>query len=152
VRTIRVAVIGAGDWGPNLIRNFDNKNTSEVAWVVDSDHRRLEQVRMRFPDVSLSSEPADAFGDGSVDAAVIATPTVTHYSLAKAALQAGKHVLVEKPVTSDLAQAEELCALSAKLGRILMVGHVFLYNAAVRKVKRSTSTPIIWEGCTTSPW
>ena len=132
---IRVAVIGAGQWGPNLIRNLDNKNTSEVAWVVDRDPRRLEQVRTRFPDLGLSLEPADALKDESVDAAVIATPTVTHHSLVKAALQAGKHVLVEKPMTTDVAQAEELCALSAELGRTLMVGHVFIYNTAVRKVK-----------------
>ena len=85
---IRVAVIGAGQWGPNLIRNFDDNPASEVAWVVDLDRARLQQVAERFPHANLSSEPSDAVGDRGVDAVVVATPTVTHYPLVKAALEA----------------------------------------------------------------
>lgn len=133
---IRIAVIGAGHWGPNLIRNFHNQRTSQVAWVIDTTPSRLEEVRSRFPDVRVSSAMQDALGDASVDAVTISTPTVTHYAIAKAALEAGKHVLVEKPITSDPAQGDELCALSEKVGRILMVGHVFLYNAAIQRVKQ----------------
>lgn len=132
---LRIAVIGAGHWGPNLIRSFHTHQTSEVAWVIDRDPQRLELTRARYPEVRLGTDPADAFEDPAVDAVVIATPTVTHYPLALAALQAGKHVLVEKPISARLAEAEALCALADRLGRILMVGHVFLFNGAVRRIK-----------------
>src|SRR6185312_14963546 len=111
---IRIAVVGAGHWGPNLIRNFDNKLTSEVAWVVDRESKRLEQVRARFPHVQLAADSAPALADPRVDAVVISTPTSTHHPLVKAALEAGKHVLVEKPITTDSAQGLELCALAEK--------------------------------------
>ncbi len=131
----RIAVIGAGQWGPNLIRNFHNHQTSEVLWVVDRDAGRLEQVKSRFPSVKVSLEATDAFADPAVDAVVIATPTVTHYPLVKAALEARKHVLVEKPITSNALQGLELTELARRAGKVLMVGHVFLYNAAVRRVR-----------------
>jgi predicted dehydrogenase len=133
---IRVAVIGAGHWGPNLIRNFHDDPRSEVTWVVDRDDARLREVRDRFADVGTSLDPADAIHDARVDAVVVATPTVTHYELVKAALAAGKHVLVEKPIATEARHAEELSTLARQAGRVLMVGHVFLYNAAVREVKR----------------
>jgi predicted dehydrogenase len=133
---IRIAVLGAGHWGPNLIRNFHNKQTSEVLWVIDLDLHRLEQVRVRFPDVEVSLESSDALMDPRVDAVVITTPTSTHYRLAKAALEAGKHVLVEKPVTNDITQGEELLQIAAAARRVLLVGHVFVYNAAVQRVKQ----------------
>ena len=133
---IRVAVIGAGQWGPNLIRNFHNHRTSEVVWVVDADAGRLDQVRARFPDVRLDTAADSVMADGRVDAVVIATPTSTHHTLVKRALEAGKHVLVEKPITADSSQAEELCALAARMDRILMVGHVFVYNPGVQRVKQ----------------
>jgi predicted dehydrogenase len=133
---IRVAVVGAGHWGPNLIRNFDNKLTSEVAWVVDRDAKRLEQVKSRFPHVSLAPEIEPALADPKVDAVVISTPTSTHYALVKAALAAGKHVLVEKPIATDSRQGAELCVLAEQAKRVLMVGHLFLFNAGVRRVKQ----------------
>jgi predicted dehydrogenase len=133
---IRVAVVGAGHWGPNLIRNFHDDPRSEVAWVVDRDAARLAEVRARFADVAVSEHAADAVGDPGVDAVVVATPTITHYEIVKAALTAGKHVLVEKPIATEVRHAEELAALARRAGRVLMVGHVFLYNAAVREVKR----------------
>jgi len=133
---IGIAVIGAGHWGPNLIRNFHNHRTSEVVWVVDPDAGRLDQVRARFPDVRLDAAADSVMADGRVDAVVIATPTSTHHTLVKRALAAGKHVLVEKPITADSSQAEELCALAARMDRILMVGHVFVYNPGVQRVKQ----------------
>ena len=132
---IRVAVIGAGQWGPNLIRNFHNKQTSEVAWVIDRDEARLAEVRARFADVRVGTDAAAAFADPAVEAVVVATPTRTHQALVKAALERGKHVLVEKPITADVRQSEELAALAEGARRVLMVGHVFLYNVAVRHVK-----------------
>jgi len=134
---IRVAVLGAGHWGPNLIRSFHTHQASEVAWVVDVDADRIAQVRSRYPDVRVSSRPEDVLRDPKVDAVVICTPTITHFSLARAALEAGKHVLVEKPITTRSDQAEELCRLAQAKQRVLLVGHIFLYNAAVRFVKRA---------------
>ncbi len=134
-KLVRIAVLGAGHWGPNLIRNFHNRQTSEVAWVVDRDAARLALTRSRYPEIRTTQDAATVFADPEVDAVVIATPTVTHYELAAAALSAGKHVLVEKPIATRLAEAEELCASAERGGRVLMVGHVFLFNAAIRRVK-----------------
>ena len=132
----RIAVIGAGHWGPNLIRNFHDHQRSEVARVVDRDEARLEQVAQRYPDITTSTEADTAFDDPDIDAVVVATPTVTHYPLVKRALEAGKHVLVEKPIANDGDQADELCEIAERADRVLMVGHVFLYNGAVQAVKR----------------
>jgi len=132
---IQVAVIGAGRWGPNLIRNFNNGGRSCVRLVVDSREERLEAVRERFPEVGLSTDPNAAFAGAHIDAVVIATPTATHAALARAALEAGKHVMVEKPLTDGTASALELCRLAEQSGRVLLVGHVFLYNPAVRWIK-----------------
>jgi predicted dehydrogenase len=132
----RIAVIGAGHWGPNLIRNFHDRQRSEVARVIDRDEERLAQVASRYPEIPVSPKAEDAFGDDRVDAVVIATPTVTHHSLVKRALEAGKHVLVEKPIATTGEEAEELCELADRTERVLMVGHVFLYNGAVRAVKQ----------------
>ncbi|HEY2740208.1 MAG TPA: Gfo/Idh/MocA family oxidoreductase [Thermoanaerobaculia bacterium] len=132
---LRIAVIGAGHWGPNLIRNFHNHQTSEVAWVVDRDEARLEITRSRYPDVQVTQDAAAVIADPTVDAVVISTPTVTHYDLAAAALRAGKHALVEKPIATTAAEANDLCRLAAAAGRVLMVGHVFLFNNAIRWVK-----------------
>jgi predicted dehydrogenase len=133
---IRVAVIGVGQWGPGLVRNFHSRRRSEVRWVVDLDPARLDAVRARFPEIRAADDPAPALADSQVDAVVVATPTATHYGIARCALLAGRHVLVEKPVTTASREAEELCALAAAARRVLMVGHVFLYNASVRWVKR----------------
>ncbi len=131
----RIAVLGAGHWGPNLIRNFHNHQTSVVAWVVDRDESRLKLARSRYPDLGVAVDPAAAFEDPTVDAVVISTPTTTHYHLALAALRAGKHVLVEKPIAARVEEADELCELADRQGRVLMVGHVFLFNIAIRRVK-----------------
>jgi predicted dehydrogenase len=132
---IRLAVIGAGHWGPNLIANFHDHRRSEVAKVVDRDAVRLEAVKARFQDIEVGSEAEEVFRDDSVDAVVIATPTSTHFELARAALEAGKHVLVEKPIADTSEKAEQLCELAERVGRVLMVGHIFVYNAAAQAAK-----------------
>jgi predicted dehydrogenase len=137
---IRVAVIGAGHWGPNLIRNFHNGQASKVVWIIDRDAARLAEVQARFPDVQIAEEPARAFCDPTVDAVIVATPTTTHFTLAQEALQRGKHVLVEKPLATDATQGTELLALAARHRLVLMVGHVFVYNPGVRKVKEYLET------------
>src|SRR5262249_27752928 len=91
--------------------------------------------RQRFPSIQVSREPDAALSDASVDAVVIATPSSTHHALGRAALSAGKHVMVEKPIATTVAHAEELCALAEQGKRVLVVGHVFLHNSAVQRVK-----------------
>jgi predicted dehydrogenase len=131
---LQLAVVGAGHWGPNLIRNFDNPPASQVRIVVDRDAGRLAQVRARFPKIETSETVDRALADREIDAFVVATPTSTHYAVVKAALEAGKHVLVEKPITTRGAEAAELTALAEAKGRVLMVGHVFIFNQAVQRV------------------
>jgi predicted dehydrogenase len=133
---IRVAVLGAGHWGPNLIRAFDNGRASSVAWVVDPDAARLAQVRARFPEVRTAGAPDDVWADDEVDAVVIVTPSSTHAGLAEAALRAGKHVLVEKPIATDSAAAASLTQLAGDAGLVLMVGHIFLFHGGVQEVRR----------------
>jgi predicted dehydrogenase len=132
---IGVAVIGAGQWGPNLIRNFHNKHRSEVRWVIDRNAARLAAVAQRFPDVQVGTETSPALVDPAVDAVVVATPNSTHYGLAKMALELGKHVLVEKPMAASVREALDLADHAERLRRVLMVGHVFRYNAGVLRVK-----------------
>jgi len=133
---INVAVIGAGRWGPNLLRNFHDLNQSQVRWVCDTQQDRLDQVAERYPGVKLTKSAQDAIEDPEVDALVVATPTVTHYELVEQALKAGKHVLVEKPLTANSPEGAKLAALAKEKGRVLMVGHVFMFNDAVRAVKQ----------------
>lgn len=137
---IDVAVIGAGRWGPHLIRNFDNRQASKVSWVIDRDAARLDEIRARFPDVKTGDNYLSAIDDPSVDAIVVATPTSTHYTLAKAALERKKHVLVEKPIAPSSAEAQELTDLATASDRVLVVGHVFVYNDAIRYVKECISS------------
>jgi predicted dehydrogenase len=132
---IGVAVVGAGHWGPHLVRNFNDNLSSQALWVVDQDETRRKAIGERFPSVSLSADIDDVLNDDRVDAVVIATPTSTHSALVQRALEAKKHVLVEKPITNSLVNAVELCSLAESLDRVLMVGHVFLFNPAVRAAK-----------------
>lgn len=124
-------MIGLGHWGPHIARNIRNSNLAWLAWIADSDEARLESVADRFEDVRSTTDAGDVFGDSDVDAVIIATPTATHFDLAKAALAAGKHVMVEKPLAHSVDAADELCRLADQQGRTLMVGHVFLFNGAV---------------------
>lgn len=134
-RQVGVAVIGAGQWGPNLIRNFYDNPTSQLLWVVDKNSERLKQVASRYQDVQTTENLGKALKDSDVEAVVIATPPTTHFAIASAALKAGKHVLVEKPITTKSTDAVKLNKLAAKQKRILMVGHVFIYNPVVRWIK-----------------
>jgi predicted dehydrogenase len=132
---LRIAVIGAGRWGPNLIRNFGSNERSEVIWVADADQGRLNEVSRRFPRAKLTTVASEALSDDAVDAVVIATPTATHYALAKEALERGRHVLVEKPLCNGSTPARELHALAERGGLVLLVGHVFLFNPAIQWIR-----------------
>lgn len=132
---IRVAVMGLGHWGPNLARNIAALPHAHLHSLCDIDPERLEYVGHQYPGAKRQGDSDAVLGDPEVDAVIIATPACTHFELASAALRAGKHVMVEKPLAQTSGQCRELIALSEEHGLVLMVGHVFLYNAAVRKVK-----------------
>lgn len=135
-RALRVAVIGAGHWGPNLIRNLDQNDNCQVAMVVETRRERREAVQSRFPKLQVTDSVDVVFSDRSIDAVVVATPTSSHFDLARRALQMDKHVLVEKPMTRTHIEGKELCQLADERRLVLMVGHIFLFNSAVRYVKR----------------
>ena len=132
---IGVAVVGAGHWGPNLIANFDRSGRSFVSWVVDADSERLAAIAKRYPSIKTTGALSEVLADNSVEAIVIATPTGSHFELARMSLEAGKHVLVEKPMTDSVETSLALCSLAKEVNRVLMVGHVFVYNPAALRVK-----------------
>jgi predicted dehydrogenase len=134
--SVTLAQFGCGYWGPNLLRNFSTVSGCRVRYVVDSSAARRAFVETNFPQVQAIATGEQAFADPAVNAVVIATPAETHFELAKQALAAGKHVFVEKPLATKSAEVDELAALAASRALILMVGHTFIYNAAVRYVKQ----------------
>ncbi|HQF52878.1 MAG TPA: Gfo/Idh/MocA family oxidoreductase [Thermoleophilia bacterium] len=129
-----VAIVGYGYWGPNLLRNYLEVPGVSVTWVCDRRPEALEKVRRRYPAQAVSGSYDEVLADPTVDAVVIATPISTHFDLAAAALRAGKHVFVEKPMTSSTADAEELVRLAGETGLTLMVGHTFVFSPPVRKL------------------
>lgn len=128
---IVVGQIGCGYWGPNLLRNFTAAERCRVKWVAEQSQERRDYVAGHYPETVLTDDGLDVIGDPDVDAVVIATPAGSHYALAVSALEAGKHVLVEKPLALDVAEAARLAAMADDTGLILMVGHTYLYNDAL---------------------
>jgi predicted dehydrogenase len=135
---VRVAQVGIGQWGQNLVRNF--ADLADLAWLCDVDEGRVMEFAGRFPSARPTTDVDDVLGDASVDAVVVATPVATHYELAKRALDAGKHVFVEKPPALHGAEMEELCELAEERGRVLMPGHLLLYHPGVQKLKELVDT------------
>jgi len=133
---VKVAIVGCGYWGQNLIRNFSEVEGAELVTVCDLEEKALARVQKRFPSVRLSQNLDEVFSDPGIDAVVIATPISTHYAYAQQALLAGKHVLVEKPMTTSAALVLDLMDTAAAANRKLMVDHTFLYTSAVRKMKQ----------------
>lgn len=129
----RVAHAGVGGWGQNVVRVVGE--LTELAWVVDTDAARRATYAERYPAARVSADLGDALADDAVDAVVVATPVPTHHALAKRALEAGKHVFVEKPPAMRGEEMEELVALAHAAGRVLMPGHLLLYHPGLRKVK-----------------
>jgi predicted dehydrogenase len=136
---IKIGVIGCGYWGPNLIRNFVDIPNSNVVMVADLKNDRLGHIKNIYPGIAVTENYLDLF-EQKLDAVVIATPPLSHYSIAKNCLEHGLHVLVEKPLTLNSAHAEELIELAERKNRVLMVGHTFEYNAAVRTLKELVSS------------
>ncbi|PYR74872.1 MAG: oxidoreductase [Acidobacteria bacterium] len=132
---IRIGIIGYGYWGPNLVRNFVDAPGATVGTVCDLNAGRLERAAARYPGINTTTTAGDVIGDPRIDAIAIATPVSTHFDFAKRALAAGKHVLVEKPLTSTADEGRRLIDEAARRGRVLMVDHTFVYTGAVRKVR-----------------
>lgn len=132
---MKIAIIGFGYWGPNLVRNFLNIENCSVEMVSDFKVERLNVIKKNYPAISTTTNPDDIFNNPAIDAVIIATPVFSHFTLAKQALLNGKHVLIEKPMTTTSAEAEELIALAQKNNKVLMVDHTFLYTGAVQKMK-----------------
>jgi predicted dehydrogenase len=131
-----LAQLGCGYWGPNLLRNFSALPGSRVKYVVDSSAARRAFVEKNFPQTKAIEASRSVLEDPEVDAVVIATPAATHFSLALAALKAGKNVFVEKPLATKVAEVDELARCAEERGLVVMVGHTFIYNSAVRYVKK----------------
>jgi len=129
----RIAQVGLGQWGKNLARNFDR--LAELVWLCDVEDERQAEAAQSYPSAQVTSSFDDALADESVDAVVVATPVPTHYELARRALEAGKHVFVEKPPAMRGAEMEELCDLAEERNLVLMPGHLLLYHPGVQKLK-----------------
>jgi predicted dehydrogenase len=132
----RVAVVGCGYWGQNLIRNFADLKEAELKVVCDFDLSSLARIKRRYPAVELKPDFNEVLADPRIDAVVIATPVSTHHAFARKALLAGKHVLVEKPLTASSVHALDLIELAEARDKVLMVDHTFLYTGAVRYMKK----------------
>ena len=135
IRPLGIAVVGAGYWGPNLVRNFHASPAWSVRRIVDRDRDRLERLLRLYPFAAGDVEIDAALQDPSVDAIAIATPPRTHYELAIRAIDAGKHVLVEKPLAERYADAQDLCARADRAGVRLMADHTFVYTGSVEKLR-----------------
>ena len=130
-----IGVIGCGYWGPNLLRNFAENEAAQLRLICDLDDARLAAMGRRYPAARTTNDYQNLLADSGLDAVAIVTPVATHFQIAKEALLAGKHVLVEKPLTATTREAEELIELAERNRRTLMVDHTFVYTGAVRKMK-----------------
>jgi predicted dehydrogenase len=135
VTTVRVAIAGLGYWGPNLARNFAALAGCEVAWLCDASAEALARVGAQHPGARRASELGELLADETLDAVVLATPVPTHAGLAERVLDAGKHCFVEKPLATNVADAERAVAAAARAERLLMVGHLLEYHPAVELLK-----------------
>jgi len=133
---VKFGVVGYGYWGPNVVRNLDHLEEAEVVAVCDKSAAARKKVARAYPDVRVTDNAAELMNSPEIDAIAVVTPVWTHYELAKAALQNGKHVFVEKPFTSNADQAQELIDLAARKKLKIMVDHTFLFTGAVTKIKQ----------------
>lgn len=133
---INVGVVGCGYWGPNLIRNFASLHDAKLQAVCDLNVQRLKHIQDLYPSVEGYTDYGRFLSEGNLDAVVVATSVGLHHPMAKAALEAGKHVLVEKPLAKSSAQCADLIEVANRNGLTLMVGHTFLYSSVVRRIKQ----------------
>jgi predicted dehydrogenase len=133
---LRVGVIGYGYWGPNIVRNFHGQDQSTVVAVCDKTPKSLQRVKSAYPSIHCTSDANELLTSPDIDLIAVVTPVWTHYELAKAALENGKHVFVEKPFTTTAAQAEELIELAERKHLKIMVDHTFLFTGAVKRIRQ----------------
>ena len=129
----RIGQAGLGGWGKNLARNFDE--LADLAWLCDADEAKRREFAARYPAARVTGDYEELLGNAALEAVVVATPVVTHYELARRALEAGKHVFVEKPPAMRSDEMEELCEVAEERGLVLMPGHLLLYHPAVKTLK-----------------
>ena len=134
--TVVIAQLGCGYWGPNLLRNFTALPDCHVKYTVDASADRRAFVSSNFPRTEAVESADSVLADPAVHAVIVATPAASHFTFAQRALQAGKHVFVEKPLATRTSEVDELGAEAARRGLVVMAGHTFIYNAAVRHVKK----------------
>ena len=132
---LRMGVVGYGYWGPNIVRNLRSLEGCQVAGVCDQSPAAVRRIKQAHPDLNVTSNCSELLESKEIDAVAVVTPVCTHFDLAKAALQNGKHVFVEKPFTATVRQAEELVELAERKNLKIMVDHTFLFTGAVRKIR-----------------
>jgi len=134
--SVRVAQIGCGYWGPNLLRNLVANKECEVKTVVDLSEDRRNFVKGLYPAIVTTDQIDDIFNDTEIEAVIVATPVASHFDLTMKVLESGKHVLVEKPMATTVEEIQQIGKLAKEKGLVAMVGHTFLFNAAVRYIKK----------------
>jgi len=133
---IRIGVIGYGYWGPNIVRNFHTHEGAEVVLVCDKSTKCQQRLHKAHPSIAFTMDANDILNSPNIDVVAVVTPVWTHYELAKAALENGKHIFVEKPFTCSVQQAEELVELANRKNLKIMVDHTFLFTGAVKKIRQ----------------
>jgi len=139
--SLRIALVGYGHWGPNYARVCSEHADTELAGICEVDPRRLQRAKDRYPHLPMYTDVRELAKNNGVDALIISTPASTHYELARMFLESGRHVLLEKPMALEVAQCECLGDLAEGKKKVLMVGHTFLYNAGIRKMKEVVRCP-----------
>ena len=147
---VRVGVIGYGYWGPNIVRNFHGLENCQVVAVCDKKPARCAAPSRQYPAIQLTTDFTDILTSPDIDAVAVVTPVWTHFDLAKAALENGKHVFVEKPFTSTSAQAEELIELADRKNLKIMVDHTFLFSGPVRRSASSSTAGTLGRSTTST--
>jgi len=142
---VRIGVVGLGYWGPNIARNVAECPRAELSWVCDHKPEALRLAARRYSSTSTTTSFEEMLDDPELDAVAIATPVSTHYGLARAALDAGKHILVEKPLAASFVQAQDLVVRAERAGLVLLPGHTFLYSPPVTKIKELLDSDAIGE-------
>ena len=132
---VRIGVVGLGYWGPNLIRNVSASTCAELRWICDLRPEQLAHLQARYPAARVTTDVTEMLADPELEAVMIATPVSTHAELALAALDAGKHVFVEKPMAPSVGEAQEMLERAERRGLVLLPGHTFLYSPPVVKIK-----------------
>ncbi|MEA2480516.1 MAG: hypothetical protein QOJ07_2438, partial [Thermoleophilaceae bacterium] len=132
---VQVGVVGLGYWGPNLARNFDRLPGASLRWICDASDEQRARMAPQFPDTRVAADFAELLEDPDLEAVVIATHVPSHPALALRALEAGKHVFVEKPLAQSVAEAEQVVDAARDAGRVLMVGHLLEYHPGVERLK-----------------